>query len=283
MLVTLAGAMSTAELGLSLAEMIRAGQGARASAAPARTSRRTSSTSWRTTTTSACRNYRDLTPGRRAGAARAAPEPRHRHLHPRGGGDAPHRDARCSTSGSRPTRRASATSRTSSSTRSCAQRRARSSTTRSTRRTRWMLAAAEKNLPIFVPGLGGLDARQHLRRRTCIAGDVKNVHTVRTGIEYMMRLADWYQDDAPKALDRLLPDRRRHRRRLPDLRRADAAPGPAARRTCRSGATSARSATRPRATAPTRAPCRTRRSPGASSASTRRSSSSSPTRRSSRR
>ena len=26
----------------------------------------------------------------------------------------------------------------------------------------------------------------------CISGDVKNVHTVRTGIEYMMSLADWY-------------------------------------------------------------------------------------------
>jgi deoxyhypusine synthase len=26
----------------------------------------------------------------------------------------------------------------------------------------------------------------------CIEGDVKNVHTVRTGIEYMMMLAEWY-------------------------------------------------------------------------------------------
>jgi deoxyhypusine synthase len=26
----------------------------------------------------------------------------------------------------------------------------------------------------------------------CISGDVKNVHTVRTGIEYMMALAEWY-------------------------------------------------------------------------------------------
>ena len=53
------------------------------------------------------------------------------------------------------------------------------------------------------------------------------------------------------------------------------------RRRC--GATSARSATRPRATARTPAPCPTRRSPGKSSTSTRRSSSSSPTPRSSRR
>ncbi|HTJ29907.1 MAG TPA: deoxyhypusine synthase family protein, partial [Acidobacteriaceae bacterium] len=57
----------------------------------------------------------------------------------------------------------------------------------------WLLAAAEKNLPIFVPGwedstLGNMYAGH------CISGDVKNVHTVRTGIEYMMRLADWYTD-----------------------------------------------------------------------------------------
>ena len=34
----------------------------------------------------------------------------------------------------------------------------------------------------------------------CIAGDIRNVHTVRTGIEYMMELAAWYDaatDEAP--------------------------------------------------------------------------------------
>ena len=55
----------------------------------------------------------------------------------------------------------------------------------------WLLAAAEKNLPIFVPGwedstLGNMYAGH------CISGDVKNVHTVRTGIEYMVELAEWY-------------------------------------------------------------------------------------------
>jgi deoxyhypusine synthase len=55
----------------------------------------------------------------------------------------------------------------------------------------WLLAAAEKNLPIFVPGwedstLGNMYSGH------CISGDVKNVHTVRTGIEYMMELAEWY-------------------------------------------------------------------------------------------
>jgi deoxyhypusine synthase len=55
----------------------------------------------------------------------------------------------------------------------------------------WLLAAAQKNLPIFVPGwedstLGNIYASH------CISGDVKNVHTVRTGIEYMLALAEWY-------------------------------------------------------------------------------------------
>ena len=57
----------------------------------------------------------------------------------------------------------------------------------------WLLAAAEKNLPIFVPGwedstLGNMFSGH------CISGDVKNVHTVRTGIEYMLELADWYTE-----------------------------------------------------------------------------------------
>lgn len=59
----------------------------------------------------------------------------------------------------------------------------------------WLLAAAERNLPMFVPGwedstLGNMYAGH------CIAGDVKNVHTVRTGIEYMMSLAAWYEGTA---------------------------------------------------------------------------------------
>ncbi len=60
----------------------------------------------------------------------------------------------------------------------------------------WMIAAMEKNIPIIVPGwedstLGNMYA-SHV-----ITGEVKNVHTVRTGIEYMMELARWYQENAP--------------------------------------------------------------------------------------
>ena len=62
----------------------------------------------------------------------------------------------------------------------------------------WMVAAAERNLPMIVPGwedstLGNMYAGH------CISGDVKNVHTVRTGIEYMTTLADWYSTVAPKS------------------------------------------------------------------------------------
>jgi deoxyhypusine synthase len=57
----------------------------------------------------------------------------------------------------------------------------------------WLLAAAQKNLPIIVPGwedstLGNIFASH------CIRGTVKNVHTVRSGIEYMMYAADWYRE-----------------------------------------------------------------------------------------
>ena len=59
----------------------------------------------------------------------------------------------------------------------------------------WLLEAAKKNLPIIAPGwedstLGNMFAGH------VISGDVKNVHTVRTGMEYMMFLAEWYTHNA---------------------------------------------------------------------------------------
>ena len=160
---------------------------------------------------------------------------------------------------------------------------------------------AEEELPDrseeFVDGRG---VRRRICRSSCrvgrtrrsgnmyagrvISGDVKNVHTVRTGIEYMTWLAEWYTKNAKKLrnrrrLDRLLPDRRRHRGRFSDLRRADAAPGSCSAPACRCGAISPRSAIRRRATAAIPARCRTRKSPGASSARRRRNSSSKAMRR----
>ncbi|MFM8808093.1 MAG: deoxyhypusine synthase family protein, partial [Chthoniobacterales bacterium] len=60
----------------------------------------------------------------------------------------------------------------------------------------WVIAAMEKNIPIIVPGwedstMGNMYA-SHV-----ITGEIKNVHTVRTGIEYMTYLADWYQKTSP--------------------------------------------------------------------------------------
>jgi deoxyhypusine synthase len=62
----------------------------------------------------------------------------------------------------------------------------------------WLLAAAEKNLPMVVPGwedstLGNMFSAHVLK------GNLKNVHTVRTGIEYMTFLADWYREESAKS------------------------------------------------------------------------------------
>jgi len=57
----------------------------------------------------------------------------------------------------------------------------------------WMLAAAQKNLPIVVPGwedstMGNIFASY------CIKGDL-NPSTMKSGIEYMTWLADWYTNN----------------------------------------------------------------------------------------
>jgi len=56
----------------------------------------------------------------------------------------------------------------------------------------WMMAAAEKDLPMFVPGwedstLGNIYAAR------CITGAISDVRTARSGIEYMIELAEWYR------------------------------------------------------------------------------------------
>jgi deoxyhypusine synthase len=58
----------------------------------------------------------------------------------------------------------------------------------------WMLEAAKKNLPIVVPGwedstMGNIFASY------CLKGDL-NPYTMKSGIEYMMWLADYYTDNS---------------------------------------------------------------------------------------
>ena len=65
-------------------------------------------------------------------------------------------------------------------------------------RDSWMLAAAEKNLPMVVPGWED-STMGNMYTGHVMSGDVKNVHTVRTGIEYMAYLAEWYQAVAPQS------------------------------------------------------------------------------------
>lgn len=62
----------------------------------------------------------------------------------------------------------------------------------------WLLAAAEKNIPMFVPGWED-STTGNIFTGHCIEGTIKNVHTVRTGIEYMQELAAWYTATAPKS------------------------------------------------------------------------------------
>jgi deoxyhypusine synthase len=59
----------------------------------------------------------------------------------------------------------------------------------------WMMVAAEKDLPMFVPGwedstLGNIYAAR------CITGEISDLQTVRSGVEYMIALAAWYRRDA---------------------------------------------------------------------------------------
>ena len=56
----------------------------------------------------------------------------------------------------------------------------------------WLLAAAEKNLPIFVPGWEDSTTANIFAAR-CIEGKVKSPTLVKGGIEYMIELASWYR------------------------------------------------------------------------------------------
>lgn len=58
----------------------------------------------------------------------------------------------------------------------------------------WLLAAAEKNIPIIVPGWEDSTCGNFFASY-CITKDLRP-STMKSGIEYMMYLAQWYQDHA---------------------------------------------------------------------------------------
>ncbi len=60
----------------------------------------------------------------------------------------------------------------------------------------WMIAAAEVDLPLFVPGWED-STSANIFASHCLKGNVKQPHVVKTGIEYMMELATWYRETAP--------------------------------------------------------------------------------------
>jgi deoxyhypusine synthase len=62
----------------------------------------------------------------------------------------------------------------------------------------WLVAASNANLPIFVPGwedstLGNIYAAH------CIQKTFTSVHTVKSGIEYMIALAEWYRTTSARS------------------------------------------------------------------------------------
>lgn len=62
----------------------------------------------------------------------------------------------------------------------------------------WLLAAAQKKLPIYVPGwedstLGNICAAR------AMDGSLSSTRCVKSGLEYMGHLADWYSEIAPKS------------------------------------------------------------------------------------
>jgi deoxyhypusine synthase len=60
-------------------------------------------------------------------------------------------------------------------------------------RDSWMVAAAEKDLPMFVPGWED-STTGNVFAAHCIAGDVADPTLIKGGIEYMIELAAWYTE-----------------------------------------------------------------------------------------
>lgn len=61
----------------------------------------------------------------------------------------------------------------------------------------WLLAAAEKNLPLIVPGWED-STTGNIFASHCMKGTIKNPRTMKSGIQYMTTLAEWYMSVSKK-------------------------------------------------------------------------------------
>jgi deoxyhypusine synthase len=61
----------------------------------------------------------------------------------------------------------------------------------------WLLAAAEKNLPMFVPGWEDSTTANFFAARV-LKGEVKSTKIVKPGIDYMVELIKWYRETSAK-------------------------------------------------------------------------------------
>jgi deoxyhypusine synthase len=64
-------------------------------------------------------------------------------------------------------------------------------------RNSWVVAASEKNIPVFVPGWEDSTLGNFFAAR-CMRGLIQKPTTMRSGIEYMIRLAEWYRETSPQ-------------------------------------------------------------------------------------
>lgn len=61
----------------------------------------------------------------------------------------------------------------------------------------WLLAAAEKNLPMVVPGWED-STTGNIFASHCMKGTIKNPRTMKSGIQYMTAMAEWYMSVSKK-------------------------------------------------------------------------------------
>lgn len=62
----------------------------------------------------------------------------------------------------------------------------------------WLLAACEKNLPIWVPGYED-STLANMFVASVVRGEVKNATTIKSGLEQMRTLIDWYREESARA------------------------------------------------------------------------------------